>query len=171
MASGDLQRTEERGGRGRPVHRYSLTEKGHKNCGENFADLAQVMWAEIMKIENVAIRESVLNGIGSRLTEHYSDKISGKSIAEKMKALAKTFVEKDIPLTVEQANGLPILKIHACPYPDLVDENGTLCEMEQNMFSSLIGEELDLNKCESDGGCCCTFEVKNRPAELAEIKK
>src|SRR5262245_34303693 len=38
--AGMIERHTERKGRGRPNHRYSLTEKGERSAGTNFADMA-----------------------------------------------------------------------------------------------------------------------------------
>ena len=40
MAEGLIERQTENKGRGRPNHRYSLTEKGERSAGNNFADMA-----------------------------------------------------------------------------------------------------------------------------------
>ena len=40
MADGLIERQAENKGRGRPNHRYSLTEKGERSAGTNFADMA-----------------------------------------------------------------------------------------------------------------------------------
>ena len=37
---------------GRPNHRYSLTEKGDRTAGNNFADMASVLWDEIKSVED-----------------------------------------------------------------------------------------------------------------------
>ena len=42
-----------RGGRGRPSYRYSLSPKARKLAGNNFADLAVVLWQEVFGIEDV----------------------------------------------------------------------------------------------------------------------
>ena len=50
MADGLIERRTEKAGRGRPNHRYSLTEKGERAGGTNFADLAIVLWEEIKAV-------------------------------------------------------------------------------------------------------------------------
>jgi DeoR family transcriptional regulator, suf operon transcriptional repressor len=40
MAQGYIERVVSRAGRGRPSHQYSLTSKGRRQTGSNFADLA-----------------------------------------------------------------------------------------------------------------------------------
>ena len=52
MAEGLIERHTERKGRGRPNHRYSLTEKGERSAGTNFSDLAVVLWEEIKAVDD-----------------------------------------------------------------------------------------------------------------------
>ena len=44
LTQGDIQRHAERISRGRPLHRYGLTDKGRRRAGANFADLAIALW-------------------------------------------------------------------------------------------------------------------------------
>ena len=37
-------------GRGRPVHRYSLTLLGVRSAGDNYSELAQVLWDEVRSL-------------------------------------------------------------------------------------------------------------------------
>src|SRR3954466_2016210 len=56
LASGEIERTKERLNRGRPAHRYGLTEKGRRRAGSNFADLAMTLWQEVREIKDPEIR-------------------------------------------------------------------------------------------------------------------
>src|SRR5262245_33054604 len=68
MSDGLVQRqTTERIGRGRPNHRYSLTEKGEQHAGTNFADLALILWQELKSVEDQSIRQGLLKRIAGRL--------------------------------------------------------------------------------------------------------
>lgn len=42
--------------RGRPAHVYGLTEKGVRTGGDNFRDLATVLWSEIRRVESPEVR-------------------------------------------------------------------------------------------------------------------
>src|SRR5688572_27454444 len=55
-ANGMIERVVTQVPRGRPSHRYSLTEKGRRETGNNFADLAVVMWNEIREIKDPEVR-------------------------------------------------------------------------------------------------------------------
>ena len=50
--------------RGRPSHVYSLTEKGRRTGGDNFRDLALVLWREIRSVREPAVRQGLLSRIG-----------------------------------------------------------------------------------------------------------
>src|SRR6478735_5293884 len=60
LSQGDIQRHTERISRGRPIHRYGLTEKGRRRAGANFADLAIALWEEIREIKDAEVRRGLL---------------------------------------------------------------------------------------------------------------
>ena len=164
MAQGYIERHAMRSGRGRPSHRYRLTAKGRRKSGENFGDLAIALWQEIRSVEDPAIRRGLFQRISSRMAEIYGDKIQGETLDEKMASLAQIFQERKIPLEVESDGKLPVLKAHACPYPDLAENDRTICAMERMMFSEVLGADLRLNECRLDGEDCCTFTLSERNA-------
>lgn len=158
LALGDIERETQRMSRGRPVHRYQLTEKGRRRAGANFADLAIALWQEIREIKDPEVRRGLLRRIGGRLATLYAARIRGATTAERLESLAEVFRERQIPFDVERRNDLPLLQARACPYPDLAEQDRTVCSMERLMFSELVGENLRLSNCRLDGHTCCTFE-------------
>jgi len=158
MARGEIERQTQRISRGRPVHRYLLTEKGRRRAGANFADLAMALWQEIREIKDAEVRRGLLQRISRRLATLYADQICGSSLDERMESLAAIFGERQIPFEVDRSRDLPLLRATACPYPDLAEKDRTVCSMERLMFSELLGENLRLADCRLDGHNCCTFE-------------
>ena len=157
MADGLITRQTERKGRGRPNHRYSLTEKGERAAGTNFGDMASVLWDEIKSVEDPAIRRGLLKRIASRLAERYRNRVNGETLGARMTALAGVMGERDIPFAVEQAATLPVLTALACPYPELAKRDRSVCTMEKMMLSEILGENIRLTECRLDGATCCTF--------------
>ena len=158
LAQGDIERQTERGLRGRPLHRYSLTEKGRRRAGENFADLAMALWQEIREIDDPQVRRGLLQRISRRLVSLYADKVAGDTTADRMESVAALFRERQIPFEVDRSHDLPLLRATACPYPDLAEKDRTVCSMERMMFSELLGQNVRLSDCRLDGHNCCTFE-------------
>ena len=161
MAQGYIDRETTRAGRGRPSHQYRLTTKGRRKAGSNFGDLAIALWQEIRAIEDPDVRRGLLQRLASRLAEAYSEQIVGNTIEEKMESLASLFGERKIPFTVTREDDkLPILTALACPYPELAEQDRTICSMEKILFSQLLGEQITLGQCRLDGESCCTFELR-----------
>src|SRR5439155_6374647 len=107
LAQGDIERRAQRISRGRPVHRYGLTEKGRRRAGANFADLAIALWQEIREIKDAEVRRGLLARISRRLATLYAGQIHGTTLEERMESLAELFRERQIPFEVERKNDLP----------------------------------------------------------------
>ena len=148
---GLVERQTARIGRGRPNHRYSLTEKGEQSAGNNFADMASVLWDEIKSVEDPAIRRGLLKRIADRFVERYRNDVSGNTLSERMTALAGIMGERQIPFTVDESHALPILSALACPYPELAKADRGVCTMEKLMLSEILGESMRLSQCRLDG--------------------
>jgi len=159
LAQGYIQRELSRAGRGRPSHRYSLTEQGRRKTGSNFADLAMALWQEIRTIKDLEVRRGLLQRVARRLAEQYADQIAGETVEERMERLCELFEERQIPFSVDRSGALPVLTALACPYPDLAEKDRTICSMEKMLFSELLGENLRLTQCRLDGESCCTFQA------------
>ena len=159
MKQGMIERESTRAGRGRPSHRYRLTQKGRRQAGSNFPDLAFELWREIRGIQDRSIRQGMLHRIATTLSQIYGGRLAGDTPAERMEQLSELMSERDVPFSVDRSAELPVLTAVACPYPDLADEDRGVCAMEKMMFSELVGEPLRLSECRLDGGSCCRFEI------------
>lgn len=153
-----IERIDEKHGRGRPQHRYSLTASGRRQAGENFGDLAVVLWEEICAIEDESLKRKLVEGIAQRLAKKYASQVEGVGAEAKMASIAALFRGRHIPVSVEADGLLPVLNVKACPYPDLASEDSSICEMEASLFSELLGHEMKLQECTQQGGCSCRFE-------------
>ncbi len=157
MASGLVERHTERKERGRPNHRYSLTEKGERSGGNNFADMAVVLWEEIKSVDDPAIRRGLLKRIADRFVAKYRDRVAGDTLEQRMGTLAETMREREIPFSVNTSGALPVLSALACPYPELAKADRSVCTMEKLMLSEILGNNMRLSECRLDGANCCTF--------------
>ncbi len=159
MGQGFVERRVERAGRGRPRHLYSLTEQGVRTAGNNYADLAMMLWTELRSVRDVEVRRGLLSRIASRFATMYRNRVRGHGLMERMDSLTGLFGEKGIPFDVDRCKELPVLTVQACPYPELAEQDRSICAIERMMFSEMLGENLRLSQCRLDGGNCCTFEV------------
>jgi predicted ArsR family transcriptional regulator len=159
MRQGLVERVAQSAGRGRPSHRYSLTEAGRRSGGNNYDALAQVLWEEIRGVPDARVRQGLLKRISGRLSDLYRNDVSGQSLRERMQALAEVMTRQDVRFEVEESKTLPVLTAVTCPFPDLAERDRSVCAMEKMMLSEVLGENLKLSACRLDGSTCCTFEV------------
>jgi DeoR family transcriptional regulator, suf operon transcriptional repressor len=155
-----IQREAVRNGRGRPKHRYWLTEKGVRETGSNFNDLAMALWAEIRRNGDVDLRRETLRRIARALAAGYRDQIQGATPTERMQSLADLLTARRIPVSVEDSGQGAALTAHACPYPNLAERDQDVCDVERMMFSELIGQDVELTKCRLKGGGECRFQLR-----------
>ena len=158
MAQGLVQREATRAGRGRPSHRYSLTEKARRQSGGNFADLATVLWAEIREVKDIEVRRGLLQRIARAMSAMYTGAVHGVSVAARMESLKKLFGERHVSMEVAGDPSEPILKVLDCPYGDLAEMDRGVCAMERLLFSELLQSPVKLSECRLDGHACCHFE-------------
>jgi predicted ArsR family transcriptional regulator len=157
MADGLIERHAERHGRGRPNHRYVLTKKGERYAGDNFSDLAVVLWEEIRSVRDLDVRRGLLKRIAERFVERYRGRVDGETLGQRMDSLVNLMEERDIPFEVDSSGTLPVLSALVCPYPELAQLDRGVCTMEKLMLSDVLGESVRLSACRLDGAPCCTF--------------
>ena len=158
MAAGLIDRQLWRAARGRPSHRYQLTDKGRRQSGANFADLALALWKEVRGIQDAEVRRGLLQRIAKTMASMYGSQVNGETTADRMQAVSDVFGERNVPFTVEESGPLPVLTALACPYPELAEQDRGICALERMMLSELVGSGLRLANCRLDGDTCCRFE-------------
>lgn len=162
MKAGLVDRSahERAAGRGRPAHRYSLTDKGRRSGGDNFRDLALVLWREVRAVREPDVRRGLLARIGAAMAHGYRDRIAGATPEDRLREVAGLFSERRLACSVDSGNataGLPVLTTYACPYPDLAEEDRGICAAERVMLEELVGAPVKLSECRLDGASCCRF--------------
>lgn len=152
-----------RQGRGRPHHAYVVTELGLKQLGDNYGELALLLWNELIRIENVEVRRQVVGRLRDALARRYSAAVNGATLSERMEELRQTLCERGFHVEVDQRDGLPILRESNCPYHELATVDGGICELEQDVFQQVLGVPLVLAQCCRDGHGSCEFHPKPIP--------
>lgn len=159
MRSGLVERKTVARPRGRPAHAYSLTAEGRRCGGDNFRDLAMVLWREVRRVREPSVRQGLLSRIGVAMADMYRPEVSGENAAERLRSLAAVMRRRDVSCDVEQAaaSGLAVLTSYSCPYPDLAEQDRSICAAERLMLQDLVGSSVELSECRLDGSSCCRF--------------
>jgi DeoR family transcriptional regulator, suf operon transcriptional repressor len=159
LSQNAIQREATRHGRGRPKHRYWLTERGLSLTGSNFTDLAVTLWQDIRQSNDPELRRETLRRIAQALAAGYADQIRGNTAEERMHSLGELLSQRRIPVSVEHNDQGAVLTEHACPYPKLAEQDPGICNVERMMFSELLGQNVELTQCRLQGGTECRFQA------------
>jgi predicted ArsR family transcriptional regulator len=160
LVSRDLVRT----GRGRPHFVYRVTEKGLRQLGDNYGDLALILWREFRRIPDSAIRD----GINSRIREALVARLgrfSEGTLDERMRKLGDSLTSRGYDVEVATGGALPILRENNCPYQELAEEDRGICGLEREVFEQALGTGVKLSRCCLDGHHCCEFEAVELEAQ------
>ena len=163
VGSGMVERKAEHGGRGRPKHTYRASVEAHKRLGQNYADLAVVLWDEMMRtVEDRKLRRFLFGRITDRLAELYRTQVTGEEWEGRLVQLGTILHDRGIETEVTSPEGgmSPVLKQHSCPYYELAEVDRAVCAMERKMFEKVLGRGLRLSQCRLDGHRSCDFEAK-----------
>lgn len=186
-AEGLIERQASRAGRGRPHYVYGITGKGRQTAGANYTDLAIALWGAIRSIDDPKVRAHVLTAAAHEMARMYWRQVKGLTVSERMAEVARLLSQKRIPFSVEatgetgsgsnlqatsrpsvaspgdatasRGTRLPILVGQACPYPDLAEIDGQICQWERLWLSELLGIEVHLTQCQREGGNQCRFQA------------
>jgi len=147
-----------REGRGRPHHVYSVTSAGQRELGDNYGDLALVLWRELQSIPDEKIRTQVEQRIRDAMVSQYGKTVNGGELHDRFKQLRTALLERGYDVEVDETAALPVLRENSCPYQELADNDRGICEMEEEVFEKVLGVPLKLSQCFLDGHSCCEFE-------------
>ncbi len=163
VGSGMVERKVEHGGRGRPKHTYQASAEAHKRLGQNYADLAVVLWGELMQsVEDRKLRRMMFSRITERLAKLYRSQLKGDEWEGRLVQLGSILHDRGIEaeVTHTDASSTLILRQHSCPYFELAEMDRAICALERKMFEKVLGTGLRLSQCRLDGHRSCDFEAK-----------
>ena len=158
LISADLQSQT----RGRPRNCYRITSEGLHSLGENYRELAVVLWETIVGVEDEHIRGDLIASVRDALAKRYQAAMPGvTSVSQKMDRLAGEMKAGGFNVESEHNGGLHILRETSCPFPMLAEIDETICQVERQVLEKVLGSPVEFgNRCR-DGHSCCEFHVKD----------
>lgn len=146
-----------RAGRGRPHHVYRVSDTGLRYLGENYRDLAHILWRAIHEIPDDSVRNEVLSRIRDGFVGRFGRIAADSTLPERVFQLQESLVTRGFLVECDQLGDLPILREKSCPYSELASQDPSICEMEREVFSRISNADVTLTQCCRDGGSYCEF--------------
>lgn len=147
--------------RGRPQHRYRLTDSGIRVLGDETPELAVLLWQEIQSIEDAEVRERLLARVKREFVERLGgfDQNETTNLAQRVESLRKRLESRGLMAEVTLEGDLPVIREHSCPYHAVAQVDSAICDIEQEAFAEVLGTSVELSACRLDGHRCCEFQI------------
>lgn len=150
-----------RQGRGRPHHKYVVTELGIKQLGDNYSELALLLWKELQAIEDAEIRQTILGRLRDAFVRRYGAVVQGNTLKERMEQLCDVLAQRGFHVELDLQRELPVLKERNCPYHELASSDRGICQLEEEVFGKVLGVPMMLVQCSRDGQKSCEFHPRS----------
>lgn len=153
--------------RGRPHHLYELTRQGRSALGDNYSELAIVLWQQIQALEDRQVRDALMESVRKEFIARLGGKTAGETVDERLEKLAVAMERRGSEMQVLAPEPTTrVLREKNCPYQDLAIADKSICEFEQGVFEHLLGVSLEVvHRC-TDGHGCCEFVIQT-PEQVA----
>jgi predicted ArsR family transcriptional regulator len=165
--AGFVVRTIERlPGRGRPRHLYAAPHSALLLLFANNQHLVvPAIWRAIDEVGGLDLSKKILRRVSSFLADHYRAKVVAKEPKERLAQLMRVIEEEGGLVEVVRKNGRVTVSKRSCAFISMFDESRTVCALELDMMSAVVGAPVNRVACRHDGDPCCSFEVALDQAE------
>ena len=161
VAAGFVERgTERLPGRGRPRHLYSATDASLLLLfASNQRLVVPALWRAIDEIGGEALSEKILQRVSSLLADHYNRRITARQPKERLKQLIELLNEEGALVEAVEQNGQLRMYKRSCPFISMLDDKRSVCCVDLEMMTAVVGREVRRTACRHEGAPCCTFEI------------
>ncbi len=167
QAGGYVSRESIRTQRGRPHHVYCLTVSGKKLLGDNYTELAMVLWHQLRELQDEPLKTQIVHQIEQSLVQRYGRNVDAVEPRLRLQQLQEALKEHGFRVEVSEGSERLALMERSCPYHDLASGDRSICDLEQQVFSQILGVELQLTQRCVDGHSCCRFEEVATQEEIS----
>jgi len=144
--------------RGRPSHEYRVTPSGQKLLGDNYSELATILWSQLNELQDEVLKQRIVAQVEEVLIQRYGERVDATSARERLQQLKRALNDHGFHTEVDNEAEQLTLMERNCPYHDLAVQDHSICDLEQEVFSKIVGVPLKLSQRCVDGHTCCRFE-------------
>ncbi|MGA2035187.1 MAG: helix-turn-helix domain-containing protein [Thermoguttaceae bacterium] len=161
MAAGFVERTMMRiSTRGRPRHLFSATPAALIFLFANHQQLVvPAMWQALEELGGQELTQKMVQRVAKLIADHYCAQITAEQPRDRLLQFVDLLRGEGVLADIEQRNGTPVLYKRSCPYISMADENQTVCTVDLEMMSQVIGRPVRRTTWRHAGGHCCRVEV------------
>lgn len=144
---------------GRPPVRYMLTFAGDHLFPKRYDDLSLTLVDAVAEQLGADALRKLLTALTDQQVRQWEDKLAGKTLIERIRALKGIYFQGDPHISVEKDRRGYLLVEHNCPYLNLAMQRPRLCSVTVSTLTRLLGVRVVREKRFQDGDQRCAFRV------------
>ncbi len=156
---GLIQGHEERGRVGRPALVYSLTSLGDALYPKRYAALASLFLEELSSAQGEKGVQEFLGRVAERTAAPYLERMAGLDLAGRVAEVTRIIKSEGCLVSmVPEGKDLLVHRL-TCPYPDVARVHQTLCSLDSQFISLLLGVAPNMESCIARGDASCVYRI------------
>lgn len=159
---GLLERSLERQGRGRPSHRYAMSQRAQILFPSRDNELMGRLIQYLRDRGEWDLVDRFFEDYWSSRTQsvkHRLQEVDAQDLEETLTALRTVLREEGFMPTVERSGDCITIRECNCPFPETVKRTKIPCRLEREFFESIFGTALSRVSYIPEGSPACTYEV------------
>jgi predicted ArsR family transcriptional regulator len=150
---------------GRPRRVYALTDAADDLFPKNYHILAHQILDHLLERDGPKKVAEVFEGRRQRLEAQYAERVRGKSLRDRVAAVAKMQDENGYMSDWEQReDGSFVLREHNCAICKVARNFPQACQKELELFTNLLDADVSRDQHMAKGDCMCSYVIRPKPS-------
>lgn len=145
---------------GRPARSYTLTELGINQFPKQYAWFCNLLLTQLCEDFDSETLERMLWKLGEKLGKSLAPQFSTKPPQERLSAIVELMQSLGYQAAIETQGETTSIKALNCVYHDLAQQHPQLCQFDNALLTSLMGQAVEQTACMAKADCDCQFKVK-----------
>ncbi len=145
---------------GRPGRLYALTARGMALFPKQYDLIARLLLASLSQRLGAAETEREMRALGAALAAQLKTKMSGRTLAERTRAVAALMRELGYEASVRKDGDPTAIEALNCVYHELAQADQTICALDLALIENLADAKVEHRACMARGDNACVFCLK-----------
>lgn len=146
---------------GRPARNYSLTGQGVNSFPKQYSWFCNLLLDGLVAELGTEALDKMMWNMGVKLAESLAPQFSQQSVEEKLLGLVALMQSLGYHAELEREDGRPVsIKAVNCVYHDLAQQHLSLCQFDQALIATVLGQPVEQAACMAKKDCVCRFSLR-----------
>lgn len=161
LADGLVAMEAQRQSVGRPLHVYSLSEKGQALFPPRYSQIISRLIGQFKESLSPASTDALVESLTDDLSEYNRTEIAHLPLRQRVRHLIKLLTRDGFAAQWQQTDeGLRLVE-HNCPFYTLGLEHPEICQIDEKLIRTALNVEVQKTNCLLAGDNACTYLLRN----------